>query len=205
MWHSAASLDRKVPMKIRVANYRLRRPAGSFDRLAVAILGCLLLTHLVHLAFGVVAKSHVVAQGIYALDRHFDVEWAGDSARMEVVSSFRGAMPEFRPRQPIVEVEPKYMTVTVILRGDVAARPLFEELTHRLTKMARERYQLRPDANPISLSELRVTPYAWFKPLDFVAALMLVGSILAWVIYWRPLESTGTPEITRARVGGTTR
>jgi hypothetical protein len=192
-------------MKISLANYRLRRPAGSFDRLAVAILGCLLLIHLIHLALGVKAKSYVVAQGIYALDRRFDVEWAGDSTRMEIVSAFSDAMPEFRRRQPIVDVGPRSMTVTVIIRGDVAANSLFEELTHRLTKMAREKYQLGPDANPISLSELRVTPYAWFKPLDFVAALVLVGSILAWVIYWRPLESTGTPEINRAGVGGTAR
>jgi hypothetical protein len=190
-------------MKISLADYRLRRPAGSFDRLAVAILGCLLLIHLVHLAFGVMAKSHVVAQGIYALDRRFDVEWAGDSARMEIVSVFRDAMPEFRQRQPMIDVGPKSMTVTVIIRGDVVASSLFEELAHRMTKMAREKDKLGPDANPVSLSELRVTPYAWFKPLDFVVALVLVGSILAWVIYWRPLESTGTPEIKRARVGGT--
>ena len=190
-------------MKVRLANFRLRRPAGSLDRLAVAILGCLLLIHLVHLAFGLMARSHVVAQATYALDRRFDVEWAGDSSRMEIVSAFRDAMPEFRQREPIIDVGPKYMTVTVIVRGDVAASSLFEELTHRLTTMAREKYQLRPDANPISLSELRVTPYLWFKPLDFIAALVLFGSILAWVIYWRPLESTGTPEIKRARVGGT--
>lgn len=187
-------------MKVRIANSRLRRPAGWLDRLAVAILGCLLLLHLVHLAFGLMAKSHVVAQATYALDRHFDVEWAGDSARMEIVSALHGAMPEFRQREPIVDVGPKFMTVTAIIRGDVAASSLFEELTHRLTKMAREKYQLGPDANPISLSELRVTPYAWFKPLDFVAALVLVGSILAWVIYWRPLESISGPEI--AGTGG---
>jgi hypothetical protein len=112
-------------------------------------------------------------------------------------------MPEFRQRQPMIDVGPKSMTVIVIIRGDVVASSLFEELAHRLTKMAREKDQLGPDANPVSLSELRVTPYAWFKPLDFVVALVLVGSILAWVIYWRPLESTGTPEIKRARVGGT--
>jgi hypothetical protein len=183
-------------MKIRLADYRLRRPSGSFDRLAVAILGCLLLIHLVHLAFGVMANGNVVAQGIYALDRSFDAEWGSDSARMEIERAFRDGMPKFRQRQSIVDLGLKTMTVTVIIRGDVAARSLFEELALRLTKMAREKYQLGPDANPISLSELRLTPYAWFKPLDFLAALLLLGSILAWIIYWRPLEST-------ARVGGT--
>jgi hypothetical protein len=149
------------------------------------------------------ARSHVVAQATYAVDSRFDVERARDSSRMEIVSALRGAMPEFRQREPIVDIGPKDMTVTVIIRGDIAASSLFEELARRLTKMAREKYQLGPDANPISLSELRVTPYPWFKPLDFVTALVLLGSILAWVIYWRPIESMGTPETRRARVGGT--
>lgn len=190
-------------MKVRFANIRLRRPAGLLDLLAVAILGCLLLLHLAHLAFGLMARSHLVAQARYALDRRFDVEWAGDGARAEIVSAFRDAMPKFRQREPIVDVGPKYMTVTVIVRGDAAASPLFAELTRRLTTMARERYRLPADATPISLSDLQVTPYVWFKPLDFVAALVLVGSILGWFVCWRPLEAPGMPEKKRARADGT--
>ena len=188
-------------MKVRIGNSRLRRPAGLLNQLAVAILGCLLLVHLVHVAFGLLARSHVVAQVAYAFDRHFDVDWVGDSSRTEIVSALRDAMPEFRRRQPIIDAGPGGLIVIVIIRGDVAANSVFEGLKQRLNQIVREKYQLGRETNPVSLSELHVTPYAWFKPLDFVAALVLLGSILAWVIYWRPLESTGTPK-NNARTGG---
>lgn len=169
-------------MKFRGGGLRFRRPTGWLDGLAITMLGSLLLIHLVHTAFAFMARSNVIVQATFALDRRFDVVWAGEYARKEIVSTLRDAMPKFRQRQPILDIEERSMTVTAIVRSDVPANPLFEDVTRRLTAMAREKYTVGAYDNPISFSGLQITPYAWFRSLDFVAAVVLLGSILAWVL-----------------------
>jgi hypothetical protein len=161
-----------------------RRPRPLSEWITLAILGVLLLFQLVYLGLGLTARNLVIAAAVYQLDVYVDAEyddWVRANTLQETWFAFQDMAPEFRQHRPEVDVEPRRISVTVLIKNGVDVRARFESLGQGLNELVRQKWERAPGASVVRLADVKVTTYPWFKPLDLVSLMVLLAAVAAWV------------------------
>jgi hypothetical protein len=160
-----------------------QRPREFSEWIALAVIGFLLLVEVTYLGLGMAARNLVIAVGEYKLDRYVEEEWLLATAHQEARAAFQVVMPEFRQHKPEVDIRPRRVLVTVLVRGNIDVRPIFELVGQRLDDQIRKHEQVTWAATTAQLSNIEFTPYSWFKPLDLVSLVVLLGAGAVWVVF----------------------
>ena len=170
---SSSAVDRRPPRRLG-------------DWTALAVLGALFFLQLVYLGINVAASNLVIAAAEYRLDIYIDAEyqdWVLENTSREIRSAFRDVLPTFRQHKPEIDIEPRRILVTVLIKNGVDVRPIFESIGQRLNEPLRERWQRPTGTSVVRLANIEVTPYPWFKPLDLVSLVVLFGAAGAWIFF----------------------
>jgi hypothetical protein len=166
-----------------------RLPRRLSEWIALAVLGALLLCQLGYLGLGLASQNLVIAVGTYQIERkvvdRLLVEkpegWFVENAEKEAHAVFQDITPKFREHRPFVDVTSTRFVVTVLVKNGANLPPMFESLGQRLDGLIREQQLLPPEAPLVALTDVLVTPYPWFKSLDLVSLVVLLGAGGAWV------------------------
>jgi hypothetical protein len=151
--------------------------------------GVLLLIQLVNLGLGIATRNLVIAVGTYQIERKVVdrvlVEkpqgWFVENAQKEAGAVFQDITPKFRDHRPFFDVTPTRFVLTVLVENGADLRPMLGSLGRRLDGLIREPQLLQPGAPLFALTDVLVTPYPWFKPLDLVSLVVLLGAVAAWI------------------------
>jgi hypothetical protein len=142
----------------------------------------------VYLGLGFATRNLVIVAGTYQIDPVFwekviveQPGWLIANVHQEARVAFRDVAAEFREHAAVVEITPHRVVVTVLVKNRVDLRPMFESLGRRLDELVRERQRLPPGAPGFKLTDLELKRYPWFRPLDIVSLVVLLGAVGAWV------------------------
>jgi hypothetical protein len=166
-----------------VAEYFRARVLDRVDLIAIVLLSSLLVIQVAQLVLGYSARSYVIAKADFVFDRYLEETWMLDNGMAEADAAFVDAMPTFRRHRPEVDCNLRHLVITVLVKGNVDTRPIFAAIQDSLNRVVRAKRQIEQSVTPITLADLSLTPYPWFKPLDLLSALVLSASILGWMFF----------------------
>ncbi|MDA9464510.1 hypothetical protein [Bradyrhizobium sp. CCBAU 53415] len=166
------------------------RRASRFDRLdliAILLLASLLATQMVGIGLGLIARTYVVVRADFSFDRYLEEDWMLENGQAEAAVAFKDVMPTFRRHRPAVDCNLRNLVIIVLVPGNIDTRPIFEKIETNLNNIVRSKRQIEAGVKPVKLAELSLTAYPWFKPLDILASLVLLGALLFWFFLPRKL------------------
>jgi len=165
------------------------------DWIALAVLGSLLALNLVHIGLAALARDCVIVKMSFtfpddghvsdvgnSLQRAFRAaaRHGGPSPQEAIAERIRAAGPHFRSPRPEVGMSGRTLSFIFLARDAAAASRLYELTARDLNVLVLERFNPQSQGG-VSPSGVVVSKNPWMKPLDYLATLTLLGSLLAWL------------------------